>query len=279
MKLAVNSCNWDCYAKAVGGLEDFEKFLSEAKEAGCDGVEVGGLDKVFASPAEAKRTIAGYGLEIAAYGAAVTYNPWPPNTEDYQRAIRFAAKLDVEVLMVCGGFLGNSRRNTNDSDYDIFAGSLAAAVKFAKEHGMRIAFHPHRGCICETKAETRKIIDRVPELELCADIAHLSACGDDAVAFIRHFADKIIHTHIKDYDGRADRFMELGKGDGNLDIPACIRALQDASFEGWLTIELDRAWDESLPTPLESTRISADYLSSFLPPTGEAHPVRREIAR
>lgn len=269
MKTAVNTCNWDCYAKAGGRQGGFDKFLSEAREAGCNGVEVGGLDKIFPTPADAKRAIADHGLEIAAYWASVTYNPWHPNIEDYENSIRFAAAMGVEILMVCGGFLGNQRRNTYDLDYDIFAGSLGAAAKFAKEHGMRTAYHPHRGCICETTAETQKITDRLPELEICADIAHLAACGDDAVAFIRHFADKILHTHIKDYDGESDRFMELGRGDGKLDIPACINALQKIAYQGWLTIELDRAWDDSLPTPLESTKISVDYLSALLLPAGQ----------
>ncbi|HOK05342.1 MAG TPA: sugar phosphate isomerase/epimerase [Victivallales bacterium] len=261
MKIAVNTCNWNAYTKTKGIEFNFIDFLHDAKNAGCDGVEVASLDKKFSSPTDARKIIEDFGLEIAAYGASVTYNPWLPNIEDYQKAIRFASGMNIKILMVCGGFLRNQRRNTYNFDYDIFASSIIPAVKFAKEHGMQIAFHPHRGCICENIEETRKITERVPELRICVDIAHIAACGEDPVKFILTFKDKIIYTHIKDYDWESDLFMELGRGDGKLDIRACINALTNINYNGWLTIELDRPWNESLLTPLESTKTSIGFLS------------------
>jgi len=260
MKIAVNKCNWNAYAKAKGIELNLIDFLKDAKNAGCSGVEVGSLDKNFSSPIEAKRTIESFGLEIAAYATSVTYNPWPPNIEDYQKSIRFASEMNVEILMVCGGFLINNRRNTYDLDYDMFASSMIPAVEFAKKHRMQVAFHPHRGCICETIEETKKIIERVPDLRICVDIAHVAACGEDPVKFIFTFADKIIYAHIKDYDWESNRFMELGRGDGKLNVHDCIKALTDIGYNGWLTIELDREWHESLPTPLESTKKSMEFL-------------------
>ncbi len=264
MKIASNACNWGGYAKAHDQQVDKKQFIKDVAAAGCTGIELGGLDGDFDSAADALTFVCDQGLDVAAYAAGVTYNPWQPNIEDYQKNISYAAELGVKHIMCCGGFPISPRRNTYDFDYDMFATSIGPMVAFAKDLGLEIAYHPHRGAICETKDETQKIIDRVPDLRLCVDIAHVAASGDDAVAFINHFAEKIVYTHIKDYDWEKDSFMELGEGDGKLNVAACLQALVNNGYTGWFGLELDRKWQEGMPTPIESTQTSIAYIQKHL---------------
>ena len=260
MKIASNACNWGGYAKAHDTAVDKKQFIKDVAAAGCTGIEVGGLEDVFPNPQDAAAFIKDQGLEIAAHAGNVTYNPWQPNVETYQKSLQYAADLGVKTIMTCGGFPITPRRNTYDFDYDMFATSIGPMVEFAKGLGLEIAYHPHRGAICETKDETQKIMERVPGLKICVDIAHLEASGDDAVAFIKHFANDITYTHIKDYSWDKNSFMELGQGDGKLDVAACLNALNEIGYDGWLTLELDRKWEAGMPTPVESTQQSIAYI-------------------
>ena len=256
MKTAIHIGTWAGYAGKRQEPFDLGATLREIKNAGYDGVEVGGGERMLGQPADFLATVKAVGLEIAAYGTGVSYNPYPPNTADYQADMRYAAALGVKTIMVCGGFNYYNRRTQYAADYDLFGKNLGAAVKYAQKLGLEIAYHPHRGCIVETGDETALLLKRIPSLKLCIDTAHLEACGDDSIKFIRRFRRQIIHTHIKDYDVKKNVFTELGKGRSDLDVGTCLAELQKVGYPGWYCVELD----ETSRTPLESALISRRYL-------------------
>ena len=262
MKTAMNGCTWGGYAAFTGRACGAEQFFREAAEAGFEGIELGGGESFLGSPAACRKRAEACGLEIAAYSAGVTYNPHPPNTRQYRQDIRYAQALGVRTLMVCGGFMPYWRRNTYPHDYDMFAGNLARAMEYAAKRGLTIAYHPHCGCIVETIAETREMVKRLAGLKLCVDIAHLAAAGEDAVKFIRTFRRQIVYTHVKDYSGRRNSFIELGKGD-TFDVAACVGELRRVGYDGWLCVELDRPREEferTGRTPLGSAKMCRRYL-------------------
>ena len=53
---------------------------------------------------------------------------------------------------------------------------------------------------------------------------------------------------------------ELGRGGSKLDVAACVAALRERGYDGWLTVELDGTWKAGMPTALESARMSRQYL-------------------
>ena len=264
MKTAINTTTWHGYAHHTGATFAIEDFLREAAEAGYAGVEVGGGPARLGTPGAFRKLAASYGLEIAAYASSITQNPWAPNTRQYRADIRYAAKLGVPILMVCGGFIPSPRRNTYPADYDLFAGNLRAMMRDAASHGLTVAYHPHRGCVVETLAETRLLLERLPELRLCPDFAHLEASGDDALAFMQALGERCIYTHVKDYDWGKDTFTELGKGKSKLVVADCVTALHAHGYDGWLCVELDKKFSGAAPrTPLESAYISRRYLNKY----------------
>lgn len=258
LPVAINPCTWNGYAKHTGVAFDWKQFVREAAAAGYAGIEFGGTPM---PPREARAFVQDHGLQICAYGLNVFYDPRWKGAKDYRAGIEYAAELGVKTLMTCGGFMGNNRRTTYAFDYDRFAENLGGAVAYAKKHGLTIAFHNHRGCIVETIAEMREMTRRLPDMRICVDIAHLEACGVDAPRFVRAFKDRIIHTHIKDYSWRRDSFVELGKGDGTLDVAETVRTLIRCGYRGWLCVELDKKFAGAAPrTPLHSARMCRRYL-------------------
>lgn len=257
MKAALHIINARAWAKHKDKLFDISRFVADAAETGYAGVEIGGGEAMLGSPDRFGKMLEQHGLQVAAYGCAVTANPWPQNTREYRAAMDAAVAYGAKMMAICGGFLGNNRRTTYPADYDLFAENLSRAIEYAKERGLACSFHPHRGCIVETIAETQFMVDRLPELQLCCDTAHLASVGEDAVAFIKRFGDRITHTHIKDYDSRDQGFAALGTGDGSLDVGACLDALRSAGYDGWLSVELDGQPERP---PDEAARISREFL-------------------
>ena len=62
--------------------------------------------------------------------------------------------------------------------------------------------------------------------------------GVDPVEAVYTFGDLIVHTHMKDgiKTGETTR-METALGEGNVDFPRYLKALQDIGYNGYLTIE------------------------------------------
>ena len=98
-------------------------------------------------------------------------------------------------------------------------------------------------------------IDRRPEFGFNYDPSHLGYQGVDYVGFIRKFADRIYHVHMKDVYwsdkpteagvfgghtkfGDPRRFWEFRSlGRGSINFERIIRALNDANYQGPLSVE------------------------------------------
>lgn len=126
-------------------------------------------------------------------------------------------------------------------------------VKFALEvHPTEIAFDYY-----STK-KLLEVFDHRPTLGLNFDPSHLQWQGCDPCLFIRDFADRIYHVHMKDVkvklDGRSGilgshiefgdlrrgwNFVSLGHGD--VDFDGIIRELNAIDYQGPLSVE----WEDS----------------------------------
>jgi inosose dehydratase len=130
------------------------------------------------------------------------------------------------------------------------AAALAAGVReiaaIARGHGLRPVIHPHAGTHVEFEDEVEPLLDSV---ELCLDTGHWLYARQDPVRAFERWADRIPYLHLKDLDRarlgpdfsvsvRAGAFRPLGQGD--LDVPALLAALDRARFSGWAVLEQDR---------------------------------------
>ncbi|HEX4647079.1 MAG TPA: sugar phosphate isomerase/epimerase [Verrucomicrobiae bacterium] len=123
-------------------------------------------------------------------------------------------------------------------------------VKFGLEvHPTEIAFD------IASAERALAAIGRRPEFGFNYDPSHLGYQGVDYVGFIRKFADRIYHVHMKDvywsdqpteagvfgghtkfgYPRRFWEFRSLGRGSVNFE--RIIRALNDANYQGPLSVE------------------------------------------
>lgn len=133
--------------------------------------------------------------------------------------------------------------------------------------GVRFACEVHPGQLAFDFYSAERLLDafdRRPEFGFCVDPAHFHWQGMDPAAFVRAFGERIFHVHMKDavvkLDGRAGllgSYLPYGDhrrgwdfrspGRGGVDWEAFIRALNEAGFDGPLSVDwrdegLDRAF-------------------------------------
>jgi sugar phosphate isomerase/epimerase len=148
---------------------------------------------------------------------------------------------------------------------DVFT---ACDVKFALEvHPTEIAFDIY------TAERALAALDHRPEFGFNFDPSHLIWQGMDPAAFIRRFPDRIYHVHMKDaivkLDGtsgilashlnfgdprRGWDFRSLGRGSVNFE--EIIRALNDAGYQGPLSVE----WEDSGMDREHGAKEACDYV-------------------
>lgn len=144
-----------------------------------------------------------------------------------------------------------------DEGFQLFADRFNPILDVFGECGIRYALEVHPTEIAfdiYTAQKALEVLDHRPEFGFNFDPSHLIWQGVDPVQFIRTFADRIYHVHIKDaivkLDGTSGILTShLNFGDprrgwdfrspgrGGVNFEEIIRALNDIGYEGPLSIE------------------------------------------
>ena len=179
--------------------------------AGVTHIDVNDLDKTKAE--EICNMLDRYGLTISSLG----YYPNPLHPEadhrktvitHLQKVIEGAALLEVPVV---GTFIGKDKNKTVPQNLEDYAKVWPPIVKFAKDHGVKIAIEncpmifsydewPGGNNLASTPAIWRQMWEIIPDdnFGLNLDPSHLILQMIDYERVIREFADKIFHVHAKD---------------------------------------------------------------------------------
>ena len=242
--------------------ENLEKVLGEVRDAGYEGVEGLSAD----SPerlVEIARIAATFGLHIINVGG-----PSPEEKIDYNIALGNDA---AEVPSCRRDNFGGP--DPSEQDFINAAHTLDDITAYAVKHNIKPFHHAHRGTMIETAEDADMLLKYAPNLTLLLDTGHILACGSDPMKAIKNHSDRIGHVHLKDFwtvdpkrwDNRTSkwwdegRFAELGKGNMGMDIAEVMQALEEAGYDGWISIELDQA--ERAVTA--AVKANWDYLKSL----------------
>lgn len=189
--------------------------------------------------------------------------------EELMNTARAAQKFGVDVV---NGFTGSSiwhllysfppvPPKMIDAGFDLLAERFNPILDVFGECGVKFALEVHPTEIAfdiYTAQRALDALDHRPEFGFNFDPSHLIWQGVDPVQFIRTFADRIYHVHVKDaivkLDGKAGILAShLNFGDhrrgwdfrspgrGGVNFEEIIRALNDIGYEGPLSIE----WEDS----------------------------------
>ena len=114
--------------------------------------------------------------------------------------------------------------------------SLYTLAEYAKKFGSVILVEDlPRTCLGRNSQDMLELLSAHPDLKACFDTNHL--LGEGISEFIHALGDKIVSTHISDYDFNNERHWLPGEGDINWQ--ELISALKDVNYQGVWLYEID----------------------------------------
>jgi D-psicose/D-tagatose/L-ribulose 3-epimerase len=154
-----------------------------------------------------------------------------------QRAIDVGAILGAEAVSFWAGVpkpgvdQGEARRWLRDG--------IAEVAAYAERAGVTAALEPEPGMLIETVDDYAALAADVPGLALALDLGHLIVTGErDPAAAVREFAGRIGTVSIEDM--KRGEHVHLAFGEGDMDTPGILDALDEIAFSRLVCVELSR---------------------------------------
>lgn len=227
------------------GYMSFKEFILFAKELGASGIQpfiTGGSISPLMTKSERKEIrefMNANNIELPAVCADFGSEFFSADNNEGQ-IHRLISMIDMAVDLgtnIVSTHIGHIPDNENDPIYIKKLETFIKAGRYADDLGVYLAAETGR----ESAETLKKFLSdtgcRSATVNL--DPANLAMCiGVDPVQAVYTFGDLIVHTHIKDgtKTGEAS-YMETPLGEGSVDFPRYLKALQDIGYNGYLTIE------------------------------------------
>jgi inosose dehydratase len=243
----------DLYYLANGSTEEA---LKEIAEAGYKGFELfdGNLMQFKDKKETFQQLVADLSLSfIGVYtgGNFIYPDILEEELAKIEEVAAFASELGAEHLVVGGGAVRST--GIKESDYKDLGDALNRVIEIAEKYNLIPSYHPHLGTNVQSPGQLDKLMP-LTTINLCPDTAHIEAGGGDPVEVIKKYIDRIKYVHLKDYAN--GEFLPLGAGGQK--FAEMLEVLDQAGFDGWITVELD-----SYHHPKQGAEISRQFLSNY----------------
>lgn len=268
---------------ALGAGTSLTTVLSEARDIGFEGIELGGVfprDPAVLAPVLAQH-------RLALVGGWCSGNLLTREVEAEIAAVQ--AHLALLKAMRCEVFVYAETSNAIHGDrsrpisgsprldaaaWAQFGARLSALAEHVHAQGLRFAYHHHLGTAVERAEDLDAFLAHTrPAVGLTLDTGHAALGGIDAIATIRRCPERIAHVHCKDVRGAVHRrlladggsFLDgvlagmfTVPGDGDLDFDAVMQALAAIDYSGWIIVEAEQ--DPALANPRTYGQLGLDTL-------------------
>jgi len=285
VRIGINPITWtNDDVPELGGDTPLDVCLSETKQAGYAGTELGG--KFPRNSAELKPIMQRFGLdvisgwydgrcdekEVAAEMDAIT---------PHLQLLKDMGSTHVVYADTSRGRHGaiwgpiSERPALSPEEWPAYGRKLTALAERMADFGVRMAFHHHMGTIVESDADVGLLMRHTGEaVGLLYDTGHSIFSGGDPLKLIKAHVKRVVHVHCKDARkpmlerARAEDMSFMGAvmegiftvpGDGFIDYPAILRVLADAGYSGWLVVEAEQ--DPNKAHPLTYATMGYNNLS------------------
>jgi len=273
---------------------NFEQCLKWARDHEVHFIECGLIDGVswlhglgyqphvalYEDPALLRRKMDGYGVRFSQVDAA--YPLSGPDGPLYgvpyvMKSIRWAKLAGCPRVDTTDG-MHRPEGLTDEEAMDMMKRSYGQIIEVAEGHEIIVNIEPH-GYFTTNPDMVAKMLDFCdsPYLRMNMDTGNTFIAGQDPVAFLERFVDKVTHVHVKDVSeslaaaSRGDQtgiaVSQCAIGDGvNADnIRGCLKVLRDSGYHGVLSMECEGQGGPMIEQSLDWLRKTLDELDI---PTG-----------
>ncbi|WP_077612526.1 myo-inosose-2 dehydratase [Clostridium sp. Marseille-P2415] len=261
----------------LGKENTFEQCVSEMALAGFTGSEVG--NKYPKDTEVLKKALNLRGVEIcnAWFSTFLISRPYEETEREFEKHVAFLAAMGAKVAGVSEQSYSTQgmqeqpvfegKHEMDDREWDMLCKGLNRLGKLSKEkYGVALTFHHHMGTVVQSAAETERMMENTdPEyVSLLFDSGHFAYYGEDPVAMVTKYINRIRHVHLKDIRPevvkkvREDKMSFLAgvragaftiPGDGCISFDPIFKVLEEASYEGYMVVEAEQ--DPAKANPLE----------------------------
>ena len=276
IKLAIAPICWtNDDLPELGGEIPFEQCISEMALAGFSGSEVG--NKYPKEPKVLNKALELRGLTIcnAWFSSFLTTKPYKEVEAEFIKHRNFLYAVGARVIGAAEQ--GHSIQGQDkpvfdakpvftDAEWDRLCDGLNRLGKKAAQKGMKLTYHHHMGTGVQTAEEINRLMENTEAqfLGLLYDTGHLVFSGEDHLAVLRKWINRVGHVHLKDMRQTVHKkalkekwsFLRAVKegvftvpGDGCIDFDPVFKALKQAKYSGWWVVEAEQ--DPAKANPLE----------------------------
>ena len=290
IKLGIAPIGWtNDDMPALGGENNFEQCISEMALAGFTGCEVG--NKYPKDTVVLKEALDIRGMRIASkwFSSFLATKPYEETEVEFIKELDYLEALGADRINVSEqsySVQGNEELSIfdykvhfTDEEWELFCNGLNRLGKLAKDRGFKLCFHHHMGTGVQTLEETRRLMDNTDKetVFLCYDLGHFTFSGEDPLAILKEYPNRIGHVHLKDV--RPDVLKQATKekwsflrsvregtftvpGDGCVDFASIFKELEKSGYEGWLLVEAEQ--DPAKANPFKYAKMAREYIGSMI---------------
>jgi sugar phosphate isomerase/epimerase len=184
------------------------------------------------------------GLGVVCHAAPYypIHNPSPlvrqAALDELRRTVDIASVLGATIVTT--HFLGWPGYLTENAGYEYYRQLFAVLIPHAAAQGISIAMENSSDNRHQLKY-FREIFHRVPDLKLLFDIGHgnVNTAKSMTRDYLFALADRLVHVHLSDNDGRDDEHLPLGAPRrGGIDLGHEVRGLKTFRYDAGITVEV-----------------------------------------
>ncbi|MDR1191543.1 MAG: sugar phosphate isomerase/epimerase [Verrucomicrobiales bacterium] len=219
-------------------FKDNAEVAQKVRAIGLNKIELCGVHADFAKPEEFKQVVKTYadaGVSVVSLGVN-TLNGEPGERDIFACAASAGAKFITVHFRV-----------------DTFPYAIKQAQKWSDEFGVKVAVHCHGGYMFGGQPDVMDYFIKLgaPQIGVCIDTAWCIQIGPHngkPVEWAKRYAGHLYGIHFKDFVfDRTGQWQDVIVGEGNLDLPAFVTALNEGGFDGMSVIEYEADIENPVP--------------------------------
>ena len=194
------------------------------------------------------------GLPISAVGNHLRYFFDDFMFEAVKRGIKSTRKYGADVFIFAAMNDANEKIH-NKELRDISIKRIGELCKLAESEGVKLAMEPEPPSIYASTRDFLALCETIgsPALGINFDAGHAFLTDPDIIESIELLKGKINHGHIEDMEHA--QHLHLLPGDGDMDLPAIFKKLDETGFHGNMSIDLyNYKYEEAAVTAMERMR-------------------------
>jgi inosose dehydratase len=268
----------------LGGKTPLETCLSEARQAGYEGIELGHKFPREANALRAVLSKAGLDLVSGWYSCELLVRDAKEEVKHLRAHLDLLKALGSNILI----FAETSNATHGDrskplsrrpklkaNDWREFGQRVTEVAEAVAKEGVALTYHHHMGTVVQSGEDIDAFMESTgPAVKLLLDTGHATFGGADSVAIAKRYRTRIAHVHCKDVrrdvlaEARARDWSFLDAvvagcftvpGDGLVNFPAVLNELP--GYSGWLVVEAEQ--DPEKANPLKYATMGCANLKRY----------------